>query len=117
MAIDPISLTLIWFIAGATAGATVAVFWDEIKSWAYNALCNILDSINRAIEVTSDAVAYLVKEGTRIYKRTEVFVENVRTGNIVIKYKEERVSESDVPNELRSQLDRKKKIEAVRYST
>ena len=113
--IDPISLTLMFF-AGAAAGAAVAVFWDEIKAWAVRAIGYIIDSINWAVEVTSDAYVYVVKQGTRIYKRSEVFVRNVRTGGTRTEYRQEEISPYDMPEEAIAELDRKQKLLAAKYS-
>lgn len=115
MAIDPISLTLM-FLFGAATGATVTIFWDELKAWAVRAIGYIIDAINLAIEVTSDAYVYLVREGTRYYKRAEVFVRNIRTGGTRTEYRREEVSPYDIPDEARAELDRKQKLLAAQYS-
>lgn len=64
---DPITWGIV-IVGSFFTGVAVAVFWDEIKEWATRMLGYILDAINAALEVTSDAVVYLVKEGTRVYK-------------------------------------------------
>ncbi|MBF2014609.1 MAG: hypothetical protein HC836_48790 [Richelia sp. RM2_1_2] len=113
--IDPISLTLIFF-AGAAASAAVASFWKDIKAWAAQAIGYIIDTIDWAVEVTSDAYAYVVKEGTRIYKRSEVFVRNLITGATRTQYRREEISRYDIPDEAREDLDRKGKLLAAQYS-
>lgn len=73
-------LIIDWIIicaAAFSAGATVGYFWDEITQWATRAIGYILDRINRAIQVTSDAIVYLVKEGRRYYKKVEVYARNI----------------------------------------
>jgi hypothetical protein len=106
--IDPFSLTLIFF-AGAVAGAAVASFWEEIKAWAVPAIGYIIDTIDWAVEVTSDAYVYVLKQGTRIYKRSEVFVRNVITGGTRAEYRQEEISQYDMPDEARAELDHKQK--------
>jgi hypothetical protein len=115
MAIDPISLTLIFFL-GAAAGGTAASFWKEIKAWAVRAIGYIIDTIDWAVEVTSDAYVYVVKEGTRIYKRSEVFVRNVITGGTRTEHRREEVSRYDLPDEVTAKLDRKEKQLVAQYS-
>jgi hypothetical protein len=94
MPIDPISWAII--IGSFFAGAAVGYFWDEITEWANRMLGYILDSINIAIEVTSDATVYLVKQGARFYKRIEVYVRNRNSGVTTLKYKEEEVGQQRV---------------------
>ena len=94
-------------LAGAAAGATVAVFWDEIKAWASRALGYILDAINWALEVTSDAITSLMRRGTRYYVRTEVYARNISSGNYRNVYKEKEVPGVDVPDEFKQQIKNK----------
>jgi len=104
----------IWIILVFIAGAAVGRFWKEIKEWANRALGYILDGINRATEVTSDAIVYLVKEGTRrIYKKMEVWVKDIYTKEIKPKYKEESISRSEVPDEIKAQLDQKEAVKLM----
>jgi hypothetical protein len=113
MPIDPIS----WMIIGFLVGGAVGYFWDEIKEWATRVLGYILDAINYALEVTSDAITYLVQEGTRVYKRVEVYVRNVRTGGTRLEYRQEQISSYDIPDDLKAQLDRKQKLKLLQQST
>ncbi|MDJ0615167.1 MAG: hypothetical protein QNJ63_00110 [Calothrix sp. MO_192.B10] len=113
MPIEPIS----WIIIGLFAGFAVGVFWDEIKAWATRVLGYILDAVNRAIEVTSDAIVYLVKQGTRIYKRIEVYVRNVNSGGTRIEYRQEEVSPYEIPDDIQAQLERKQKLKLIQQST
>ena len=113
MPIDPISWAII--IGSALAGVTVGYFWDEIQEWASRMLGYILDSINRAIELTSDATVYLVKQGARFYKRIEVYVRNRNSGATTLKYREEEVAE--VPAEVEDQFRRNDKIKVMQQAT
>jgi len=109
MPIDPIS----WLIIAAVAVTVAVEFWDEIKAWASQVLGRILDAINDAIEVASDGIVYLVKEGTRIYKRIEVFVRNVRSGGTRVEYRQEEISKYDIPDEILADLDKKQKLKLM----
>jgi hypothetical protein len=113
MQIDPISWAII--IGSALAGFTVGYFWDEIQEWANRMLGYILDSINRAIELTSDATVYLVKQGALFYKRIEVYVRNRNSGVTTLKYREEEVAE--VPAEVEDQFRRNDKIKVMQQAT
>ena len=111
---DPIS----WIIIAATAlaGTAVGYFWDEIKEWATQMLGYILDAINTAIEITSDATVYLVKQGSRFYKRVEVYVRNVYTNATTLRYKEEEIAE--VPTEAEEQFRTKgNKLKVLQQAT
>lgn len=105
--------------AGVVLGGLLITFWDEIKQWAEKVLGYVLDSINTAIEVTSDVFVYLVKKGTRYYKRLEVFVRNVRTNTTRPKVEEEEVSEYDLPDEVKEQLNARadKKLKLLQRPT
>ncbi|ELS33886.1 MULTISPECIES: hypothetical protein [Pseudanabaena] len=116
MAFDPISL-IFCFILGGLTGASVAAFWEQIKAWAVKVIAKILDAINTAIEVTSDAIVYLVKEGKRIYKRVEVGVRNIYSGRTSLQFKEKEISSYDIPDEMNDQLNRKTKLKIGTCST
>ncbi len=106
MPIDPITWIIICTIVVVEVGiAAVARFWDEIKAWATKVVGYILDAVNSAIEVATPAITELVKVGTRIYKRVEIYVKNIFTGDIIRKFREEEVSPYEVPPELLAQLD------------
>ncbi|TAF05895.1 MAG: hypothetical protein EAZ77_13285 [Nostocales cyanobacterium] len=113
MPIDPISWAII--IGSFLAGAAVGYFWDEIKEWASRMLGYILDAVNIAIELTSDATVYLVKKGARFYKRIEVFVRNRYSNMTTLKYREEEVAE--VPAEVEEQFKRNDKVKVMQQAT
>ncbi|MFK0729948.1 MAG: hypothetical protein ACIWVG_01940 [Gloeotrichia echinulata HAB0833] len=106
-----------WIAVAAIAGFTAGVFWDEIKEWASQMLGYILDGINTAIEVTSDAVVYLVQEGPRVYERIEVYVRNVRNGSTRLEYRQKEIPRAEVPNDLNAQLDAKMKVKLMQNPT
>ncbi|MBU7581939.1 MAG: hypothetical protein KAF91_03365 [Nostoc sp. TH1S01] len=115
MFIDPISWAII--IGSALAGAAVGYFWEDIKRWATQVLASILRTIDELIEVTSDAIVYLLEEGTRVYKRMEVYVRNVKTGATRREYRQQEVSRYDIPDELNEQLERKRQLKIMQQAT
>ena len=115
MPIDPISWAII--IGSALAGVTVGYFWDEIQEWASRMLGYILDAVNTAIEVTSDAIVYLVKEGGRVYQTMEVFVRNVRTGSTRLESRKQEIPRSKVPDDINAQLEAKMKLKLMQQAT
>ena len=117
MPIDPITWAIIGFAAGAFTGATVGYFWDEIKEWASRMLGYILDAINYAVEVASDALVYIVKEGTRIYKEIEVFSRNIYTGATTRHVKREEIPPNQVPSDMNKQLEERMRLELMRRKT
>lgn len=116
MSIDPITWAIIT-VAAFSAGAAVGYFWDEIKEWASRMLGYILDAINYAIEVTSDALVYIVKEGTRIYKEIEVFSRNIYTGATTRHVKREEISPNQVPSEMEELLNERMKVKILQQQT
>ncbi|MDJ0600738.1 MAG: hypothetical protein QNJ37_18065 [Crocosphaera sp.] len=112
---DP--FTISWLIGSFIAGAAIGYFWDEIKEWATQVISNILDSINRAIEITSDAMVYLVKQGSRVYERVEIYVRNRMTGETKLRYKEKEIPRSDIPDEVEEQFKQKSKVPVLQYET
>ena len=115
MPIDPIT----WTIIGLSffGGGAVGYFWDEITAWANRVVRYIIDTVNHAIEVTSDAIVYLVREGQRYYKLVEVYVMNVRTDEVRIESRKEEISKDQVPQEQDEQLKRKQKLKLMQYET
>ena len=73
--------------------------------------------INRAVEVTSDAIVYLVKKGKRIYKRVEVYARNIYDKTTRLLSDQEEIYPGDVPQELNDQLEYKTKVELGRRGT
>ncbi len=113
-----------WVIAvgaalfGAAVGGTVVYFWDEIKAWANRVIGYIVDAINYAIEVTSDAIVYLVREGQRYYKQVEVYVMDIYTGKTRIESRREEINDkSQIPQETREDLQYKAKLKLMQRPT
>ncbi|MBD2184762.1 hypothetical protein H6S82_09380 [Planktothrix sp. FACHB-1355] len=115
MPIDPITWTII--IGSFLAGATVGYFWDELRAWATRVIGYLLARINRAIEVTSDAIVYLVREGKRYYKKVEMFSRNIYTKVTSLLSDKKEIYQGDIPEDLNKQLEYKSKLELGRAST
>ena len=73
--------------------------------------------INRAVEVTSDAIVYLVKKGKRIYKRVEVYARNIYDKTTRLLSDQEETYPDNIPQELKDQLEYKAKLELGRRGT
>ncbi|WP_066380063.1 hypothetical protein [Anabaena sp. CA = ATCC 33047] len=112
---DPITWVIV--IGSFVAGAFVATFWEEIKYWATVVLVRILDTIDKILEVTSDAIVYLVKEGNRVYQRMEVYVRNVRNGSTRLEYRQKEIARADVPADINAQLDKKMQLKLMQQGT
>lgn len=115
MPIDPITLSLV--VGSFLAGAAVGYFWDDIVAWARRAIGYILDRINDAIEVTSKAIVYLVKQGRRTYKRVEVYARNIYSKANKLYSEQQEIPPSEIPEEIDEELDRKLKIKVAQQST
>ena len=111
MPFDPIS----WAIIGFAVGALTATFWDDIRDWATRALQAILNLLDLAVTVMSDTVVYLVKQGTRVYKKIEVFSRNIYSNATKRHEKMEEVS--SVPAEFEKQLQTKSQIKLLQKTT
>lgn len=107
MPFDPIS----WAIIGFVVGALTATFWEEIVEWADRTFARILSTINKVINVVSDRVVYLVTGVSGVYeKRMEVYTQNINTGRFERKVYSEPIAPSDVPDDIRQQLEEKTKL-------
>ncbi|MDJ0516471.1 MAG: hypothetical protein QNJ74_09525 [Trichodesmium sp. MO_231.B1] len=105
-------------LLGAAVGGTVGYFWDEIKAWANRVIGYIIDAVNYAIEVTSDAIVSLVKEGQRYYKQAEVYVMDVYTGKTRIESRQELINnKSDIPQEILEKLQHKAQYKLMERPT
>lgn len=104
-----------WVIASFLVGVAVGhYFWKQIKAWATQVLAPILDSIDKVVEVTSDAFVYLIKETTgHVVKRMEIGVQNVLTDEKRIEYKEEKVPPTEIPGEINSQLQERARLKLL----
>lgn len=107
------------FIAGAIVGGLVIAFWDEIKEWAQNLLGYVISAMNTALEVISDAYIYIVKQSTHYYKRFEVYKRNLQTNKYESHIEQKEISESEVPDEIKEQLEMrgKDKIKIMQRAT
>ncbi len=120
MPIEPITWVV---VIGGTflLGAAVGYFWDDIKAWLTRVTKNLLDSIDKTIDVLSEAIVYLVRENKRFYKRVEIYVRNKinkSTGkNRGILYEQEEIPEFDVPEDMKEPLYELGKIQILRGTT
>ena len=109
---------LTWILIGSfLAGAGVGYFWDEIIAWAERAVKAILNAINYAIEVTSRAVLYLVRQGKRYYKTVEVYVRNIYSKSTRLDSRQEEVAETNIPQDILADLEYKQKIKVGEQNT
>ena len=89
---------------GGILGGIIVHFWEKIKEWASIALKHILRAIDWAVKVASDAVVFLVKRGYTYYKRLEVWVRDIYSGDIVPIYEEQPISIDEIPQDVLDQL-------------
>jgi len=115
MPFDPISLILV--IGGFLAGVAFGYFWDAILDWAARVIARIIDAIDYAIEVTSDAIVFLVKEGRRFYQRVEVYARNLKNQRTRLLSEKKEIAPMDVPSDIAMELDRKMKIKVAQAAT
>ncbi|MCT7948180.1 hypothetical protein NG798_00040 [Ancylothrix sp. C2] len=120
MPFDPISWIII-FAIGFGGGSAINYDWnrimEDIKAWANRVVGDILDTINKALEVASDAIVYLLKEKNRYYKQVEVYVMNINTNNVKIVIEKEIIEYSEIPEEIRQELEQKMKIKLMKMKT
>ncbi|WP_054469983.1 hypothetical protein [Planktothricoides sp. SR001] len=95
------------FLVGAVTGVTIAYFWDEIKAWANRVVGYILDAVNHAIEVISDIIVSLIKEGNKYYREAKAYVMNAYTGEVRIEGRRQQIDQSQIPDEYLEDLKRK----------
>ncbi|MBF2056189.1 MAG: hypothetical protein IGQ45_02970 [Cyanobacterium sp. T60_A2020_053] len=103
----PIPVIVWWVgsaIGGALVGAAITYFWDSIREWASRMLDYILNGINQAVEVTSQAIVSLIKNGDSIFKLIKVYVMD-RNRNVRVESRRENINKNDVPEDILAQLD------------
>jgi hypothetical protein len=98
---------IVWLIVGIIGGVAVVSFWDEIQEWATSVLNRILCRIQRAFEVTSDALVYLASQGTRYYQRIKVYVRNIYTNITRVESEQKEIARYDIPEDIRLSLDQR----------
>ena len=91
------------FLAGAAIGATVSYFWDDIQDWIERVFDAILDGLSRAIEWATERVAFLLKEGGKIYRGIIVLVRN-KWGEEKIEHHAEEISPDQIPDDIKREL-------------
>lgn len=118
MPFDPISWIIILAIFGG--GNAINYDWnrilDEIKDWATRVVGDILDTINKALEVASDAIVYLLKKGNRYYKEVKVYVMNINTKKVKIVLEKE-IIDSEIPEDIRQELEKKMELKLMKMAT
>lgn len=115
MPFDPITLTIL--LGSFLAGAAVGYFWDEIVDWAARVIARIIDTIDYAIEVTSDAIVYIVKEGRRFYQRVEIYARNYKSQRTRLLSEQKEIPAMDIPADIAAQLESKMKIKVAQGAT
>jgi hypothetical protein len=109
---------LIWFVAAAAVGFSVGYFWEDvIKPWAIRAAGKILDYLDSGLKYFSEGVVYLTKKGQDYIAELKVFTRDKRSGEYQVETSTTKISASDVPADIRSQLEQQEKIEAGRIKT
>ncbi len=106
-----------WIILGFITGAAVSHFWKEIQQWATLTLSRLLDGLNKAIEVTSKAVVYLIKQGAYIYKMVQVHSQNIQNNQITKYQPMEVVPPQEVPDDIMKELNQKTQLRVMEQAT
>ncbi len=91
---------IIWLAVGAIIGAAAyAAFREKIQEWATRVVGFLLDTINAFVEVTSNALVYLIREGNKYYTEARLFVKNTSNNTNRMESKRQEIKESDIPQE------------------
>jgi hypothetical protein len=100
-------LPIVWgilAISAAVAGYAVYNYWEEIQEWAKRILPGILTMVKGVVSGRLE----LVREGYEFIKRVIVF-ELIR-GEYYQHTRSEKVSASEVPDDIKEELRRKQSI-------
>lgn len=105
---------LVWIVAAGVAGFAAGYFWDDvIKPWAIRAAGKILDFIDKAFEYFSEGVVYLLEKGGEYIKQLKVYTKT-KEGKYMSRVVEEEINASEVPDDIRANLDAQEKQEVGR---
>lgn len=109
---------LLWFVAAAAVGFAAGYFWEDvIKPWAIRAAGKILDSLDSGLKYFSEGVVYLTKKGRDYIAELKVYTQDKRSGEYEANTTTTKISPSEVPDDIRSELEQQKTIEAGRIKT
>jgi hypothetical protein len=92
-------------------------FGNAIKDWANSVVDKILGRIDKVIDVASDAIVYLIKEGDSYYKEIKVFIMNIGSLQVRCEYKKEIIQYSDIPEDIRKQLEERRELKLMQMKT
>jgi hypothetical protein len=109
---------LVWIVAAAVAGIAVGYFWEDvIKPWAIKAAGKILDYIDSSLKYFSEGVVFLTKKGQDYVAKLKVYTQDKESGEYEVETAKKKVSASEIPDDILSQLEQEKKIEVGRIQT
>jgi hypothetical protein len=92
-------------------------FGNAIKNWANSVVDKILGRIDKAIEVASDAIVYLIKENNRYYKEVKVYMMNIGSREVRFEIQKEVIQLSEIPEDIRKQLEERCELKLMQMKT
>ncbi|WP_414585779.1 hypothetical protein [Scytonema sp. PCC 10023] len=112
-------MNFVWIILIFAAGVAVGRFWKELQAWADRVLNEFLAFTDKLIDVSADALVDMAKEGTRYaVKGITAWVQNIFNDDEVRRfYKEERIPMSQVPDEIKAQLQERVKTQLMKLQS
>lgn len=109
---------LVWVVAAAVVSFSVGYFWEDvIKPWAIQAAGRILDYIDSRLKYFSEAIVSLTKKGRDYIAELKVYTQDKKSGEYEVETEKKRISASEIPDDILSQLEQQKKIEVGRIGT
>ncbi len=115
-----------WIIVAAVAGLILGTaFAERIREWAINVAANIFEAIDKLatdknIQIVSDGIVSIIKQGTTYYKQMKVYVKERRKKFLgVIPQKDEysvkevtrKIDPSEIPQDIKEDMKRKEEKE------
>ncbi|MEM6399048.1 MAG: hypothetical protein AAF757_02290 [Cyanobacteria bacterium P01_D01_bin.116] len=101
---------LVWVVSIALTTTVAVAFADEIKEWARETVRRIINAIDSILYTVGDALANLIYEGRKYIREVKVWLFNEETEQYEIQTERQVVPDSEVPPEIKENLQRKRKI-------
>jgi acylphosphatase/transcriptional regulator with XRE-family HTH domain len=101
-----------WLIVGLVDNAVT--FWNSIKEWATHIARSLLNGIDWLVEVLSDGIVSLIKEGSKYYKEIVFYSLNIMTRDISRRMFKEEIKKYEIPQNIREKINNDKEIRMLK---
>ncbi|MDJ0726992.1 MAG: hypothetical protein QNJ38_17970 [Prochloraceae cyanobacterium] len=105
-----------WIIVAAVAGLILGTaFAERIREWAINVAANIFEAIDKTVQIVSDGIVSIIKQGTTYYKQMKVYVKERKKPKDEYSVKEvtRKIDPSEIPQDIKEDMKRKEEKKEI----